>query len=179
MCNIWGQLIFNFAIENPTRSSLRFGKFFNGIGADGVGVNFLFFCVSLSCLYFACVFALFLFHICFFRLFSDFFLFLCSSCFSLFFFVFPLFSIVFHCFSLFFFVFLCFSLFFSVLFPFFVSFYSCQKILVFSAHCQAVAVDCPAVFGYRETAKTRRKGNFAPTPSAPTPSETFRAMLLF
>ena len=28
-------------------------------------MNFLFFCVSLSCLHFACVFALFLFHFCF------------------------------------------------------------------------------------------------------------------
>ena len=86
---------------------------------------------------------------------------------------------------------LCFcALSFSVLFYFsafslfplffvFLCFYSSEKILVFSAHFQAVAVNCPSVFGYGETAKTRRKVNFAPTPSTPTPSETFRAMLLF
>ena len=66
--------------------------------------------------HFACVFALFLFRLCFSLQFS----------FSLFFFVFL-------CFSLFFFVFLCFSL-----------FYSSQKISVFSAHFQAVAVDRPS-----------------------------------
>ena len=34
---------------------------FNGIGVDGVGVNFLFVCVSLSYLHFVCAFALFSF----------------------------------------------------------------------------------------------------------------------
>ena len=122
---------------------------FNGIGVDGVGVIFLFF------FRFSVVFA---FCLCFCAL-SFSFVFYFSA-----FFVSPLFF-VFLCFSLFFFVFLC--------------FYSSQKILVFSARFQAVAVDCPSVFGYGETAKTRRKGHFAPTPSTPTPSETFRAMLLF
>ena len=42
---------------------------------------------------------------------------------------------------------------------------------MFSAHLQAVAVDGPSIFGHGETAK---KENFAPTPSTPTPSETFR-----
>ena len=152
MCNILGGLIFNFAIEILTRSSPRFGKVLNGIGVDGVGVNFLFFCISLSCLHFAGVFALFFF---------------CSFLF-LPFFLFPYlrFFVFLHFF--FFFVFLC----------FFVSFIRLKR--VFSAHFQAVAVDCPPVFGYGETAKTRKKkGNFAPTPSTPTPSETFRAMLLF
>ena len=53
------------------------------------------------------------------------------------------------------------------------SFFSFQEVLVFSAHFQAIAVDCPSVFSYGETAKTCKKGNFAPTPSTPTPSETF------
>ena len=112
-------------------------------------MNFLLFCVSLSCLHFACVFALLFFA----------------------FFLFPLIFVIFAFlrFVFFFFVFLC----------FFVSFYSSPEILVFSAHFQAVAVDCPSVFGYGETAKkTEKKREFAPTPSTPTPSETFRAMLL-
>ena len=86
MCNILGGLIFNFAIEILTRSSPRFGKVFNGIGVDGVGVNFLFFCISLSCLHFACVFALFFFFVFVFCLFSffrlsSFFFFLVFLCF--------------------------------------------------------------------------------------------------
>ena len=85
MCNILGQLIFNFAIEN---------LIFNGIGGDGVGVNFLFFPFSV----------VFAFCLCFCGL-SFSFLF----CFRLF--PFPLFF-VFLCLSLFFFLFsfLCFSL---------------------------------------------------------------------
>ena len=114
-----------------------------------------FFCVSLSCLHFACVFALSRF----FLLFRFCFLFFPFSAYLRFFF---------------FSVFLCFSF-----FCIFVSFYSFQEIWVFSAHFQAAAVDCPSVFGYGETAKNRKKGNFAPTPSTPTLSETFQAMLLF
>ena len=90
---------------------------FNGIGVDGVGVNFLCFCVSLSYLHFVCVFA---------------FLFFCFSPFSLFL-------------VLFFLALLC--------FPIFVSFYSFREILVFSAHFQAVAVDCLSVFGLRGNCK--------------------------
>ena len=80
----------------------------------------------------------------------------------------------------FWFIFPPFSLFrFSSFFFVFLFFTRLKRFLVFSAHFQAVAVDCPSVFGYGETAKTRREWNFAPTPSTPTPSETFQAMLLF
>ena len=108
-------------------------------------MNFLFFAflcrvcillVFLRSLFFS-VFVFCLFPFCPYLLFSAY------LCFSLFFFVFS--------------VFLCFSLFFFVFFHIFVSFYSFQEILVFSAHFQAVAVDCPSVFGYGETAKTRKK----------------------
>ena len=49
---------------------------------------------------------------------------------------------------------------------------------MFSAHFQAVAVDRPSVFGYGENCeKNSKEGNFAPTSSTPTPSETFRTFL--
>ena len=101
---------------------------FNGIVVDGIGVNFL----SFAFLCRVCVLLVFLhfFFFCF--------------CF-LPFFLFPLTFVLLvflHCF-LFFFV----SLFLFIR----------LKRFVFSAHFQAVAVDCPSVFGYGETAKTREK----------------------
>ena len=63
------------------------------------------------------------------------------------------------------------------LFPFLRLF---QEILVFSAHFQAVAVNwVPQSSATGNCAKQpTKKGNFALTPSTPTPGETFRAMLL-
>ena len=48
---------------------------------------------------------------------------------------------------------------------------------MFSAHLQAVAVDGPCSLRLQgKLQKNCRGGNFAPTPSTPTPSETFRFM---
>ena len=151
MCNILGKLIFNFAIENMIRLSLRLGKFLRGLVQ--MGLEWIcFFCVSL-CLHVACVFALSRFFFCFFGFGFCLFLFLLIFVFS---------------------VFLCFFV-----FCIFVSLYSFQEIWVFSAHFQAAAVDCPSVFGYGETAKTRKNGYFAPTSSTPTLSETFKRCSFF
>ena len=132
------------------------------MGLDSVGVNFLFFGVSLSCLHFACVLALSFFF------------------FSFLFFAFFLFPLIFVFCLLFFFVFLCFCFFFWYLRFFLYNLF--QEILVFSDYFQAVAVDCPSVFGYGGTAKPEKKKrgiSLRPTPSTPTLSETFQAMLLF
>ena len=116
--------------------------------------------------------------ICFFLRFSVVFAFCLCFCALSFFLLFRFCFLPFFLFPLIFVFLFRFSLFFFV-FCIFVSFYSFQEIWVFSAHFQAAAVNCPSVFGYGETAKTRKKGNFAPTPSTPTLSETFQAMLLF
>ena len=70
----------------------------------------------------------------------------------------------------FFFVFLLFSFFFVRIF---VSFYSFQELLVFSAHFQAVAVDCPSVFGYGETAKACKNKEFHSDPVYTNPVRYF------
>ena len=104
-----------------------------------------------------------------------FFAFLCRVCillvflhsfFSCLFFALFLFPLIF------FFVFLRLFLFFVFL-CFFVSFYSSQESLVFSAHFQAVAVDCLSVFGYGETAKTPRKREFRSDPVYTNPVRNF------
>ena len=126
------------------RKLIRFAAIwdvFNGIGVDGVGVNlFFFFCFSVVFAFCLCFCALSFFFGCF------------GFVFCLFSF-FPLIFVSFPRFSLFFFV-----------FCIFVSFYSFQEIWVFSAHFQAAAVDCPSVFGYGKTAKTRKKKEFRSDP---------------
>ena len=141
-------LFVKFCYRDSDKIVAAIWEVFNGIGVDGVGVNFLFFlrfsvvfafCLCFCALFFVFVFCLFPFSAYLLRFFF--------FAFFVFFFVFLLFFFVFLCFSLFFVVFLCFSL-------FFFSLYSSQEILVFSAHFRAVDVDCLSVFGYGETAKT-------------------------
>ena len=154
MLFLWG-INFELCYRKLIRSSLRFGMFLMGLVL--MGLEWIcFFCVSLSCLHFACVFALsrffWLFRFCVLPVF-----------------LFPLIFVFFPRFSLFFFV-----------FCIFVSFYSFQEIWVFSAHFQAAAVDCPSVFGYGKTAKTRKKKKGTSLrPRLHQLSETFQAMLLF
>ena len=142
---------------------------FNGIGVDRVGVNLLFCCVSLSCLHSACVFALSRFFcvvsVLFFAFFPFSFVFLC---FSLFFFVFL-------CFSLFFFVFLCFSLFFFASSFLFIRF---KRFECFLHICRQLLSIVPQSSATGKLQKPE-KGNFAPAPSIPTLSETFKRCSFF
>ena len=67
------------------------------------------------------------------------------------------------------------SLFVFSLFSHFSSFlYISEELRVFSAHFQAVVVDCPCLWPRGKLLRTTKKENFAPTPSTSTPSETFR-----
>ena len=64
------------------------------------------------------------------------------------------------------------------LFPFsaflrFFFFYSFQKILVFSAHFQAVAADCPSVFQLRGNCKNPKKRKFRSDPVYTNPVRNF------
>ena len=73
-----------------------------------------------------------------------------------------------------FFVFVCvFRISFFPLFFVFLSFHTFLEILVFSARFQAVAVDYPSVFGYEETAKTRKKREFRSDPIYTNPIRNF------
>ena len=155
---------------------------FNGIGVDRVGVNLLFCCVSLSCLHSACVFALSRFFVLFRFCFLPFFLFplffFVFLCFSLFFFVFLCFSLfffVFLCFSLFFFVFLCFSLFFFASSFLFIRF---KRFECFLHICRQLLSIVPQSSATGKLQKPE-KGNFAPAPSIPTLSETFKRCSFF
>ena len=144
----------------------------NGVGVDGVEVNFpfsLFFVflrfpvVFAFCLFFSLSFDFLVFYRFFFGggglffMFFVFFRFFGALLVSLFFLV------------LFFFLF---CLLFCFLF--FHRFSSSQENLVLSAHLQADAVDGPCLRPRGKLQKTVKKGNFAPTPSTPTPLETFR-----
>ena len=109
-----------------------------------------FFCVSLSCLHFACVFSL-----------SFFLLFRFVFCLSSFFRLSSLFSR--------------FSLFFASSFLLFIS-------RDLSAFCTFPGSCCRLSLSLRlrgNCKNPKKKENFAPTPSTPTLSETFQAMLLF
>ena len=87
MCHILGKLIFNFALENLIRSSLRLGKFLRGLVQ--MGLEWICsFCVSLSCVNVACVSALSRFFLLFRFCFLPFSFFRLSSFFFPFFFVF-------------------------------------------------------------------------------------------
>ena len=130
----------------------------DGVGVDGVGVNFLFFCASLSCLHFACVLARSLF------MFS---LFPFISLFLVLFFVFfwggGFFLCFFHFFS--------FSMFFLLLlFSFLVSGEFCV-FCIFPSSCCRLSLNLPK--------KTAKKRVFRSDPVYTNPVRNFPSDALF
>ena len=150
MCNILGKLIFNFAIENLIRSSLRLGKFLRGLVQMGLEwiCFFLRFSVVFTCCLCFCVLSFFCFGF--------------VSC------LFPFFPLIFVFFSLF-------SLFFASSFLF-IRFKRFECFLHISRQLLSIVPQSSAT---GKLQKHEKRGYFAPTSSTPTLSETFQAMLLF
>ena len=110
--------------NKEVRPNLFLKKTLNGVGVDGAGVNFFFFCLRFPVV-FALFFSFFSFRICL------------SPC-----------------------------------YVFFVFFDSGE----FGVFCTFPGSCCrlSSVFSHRENCKNSKQGNFAPTLSTPTPTETFR-----
>ena len=152
MCNILGKLIFNFAIENLIRSSLRLGKFFRGLVQMGLEwiCFFLRFSVVFTCCLCFCALSFF-------------------CCFGFVFFAFFLFPLI-----------LIFPFF--LVFLFFASsflFIRFKRFECFVHISRQLLSIVPQSSATGKLQKHKKKGYFAPTLSTPTLSETFQAMLLF